>query len=124
MDATEREVREAEEHLRSAMLANDVDALRRLLHDEVRFSGPDGTIATKEDDLSAHAARRLRLTSLGIGDMQIRMDGSDVVVTVRAILAGTFDGAVCDGTYRYDRRWRKTGDQWQIIAGGVKALQP
>ncbi len=115
------EVRDAEERLRAAMLTNDVAALGELLHDDLAFAGPDGAIVGKNDDLSAHAARRLRLTRLDLEDQQIEVDGWVAVVTVRAILAGTFDGNACDGSYRYTRTWRKDGSRWQIIAGRVTA---
>jgi ketosteroid isomerase-like protein len=121
--SSEREIREVEEQLRAAMLANDVDALRRLLHDELAFAGPDGTVVGKQDDLDAHAARRLRLTGLDIEDMQVSGDEGAAHVSVRAKLRGTFDGNACDGTYRYLRTWRKTDGQWQIVAGSV-TLEP
>ncbi len=103
------------------MLTNDVAALTDLLHDDLVFTGPDGAIVRKQDDLAAHAARRLRLTRLDLEEMHI--DGDELVaeVTVRAILAGTFDGNVCDGGYRYTRTWRKEGGRWQVIAGSVSA---
>jgi ketosteroid isomerase-like protein len=115
------EVRDAEERLRAAMLTNDISALGDLLHDDLAFTGPDGAVVGKKDDLSAHAARRLRLTRLDLEDHQIQGDGSVAFVTVRATLAGTFDGSPCDGSYRYTRTWRKTGGHWQIVAGRVTA---
>jgi ketosteroid isomerase-like protein len=121
MDSARGEIRDAEERLRAAMLANDVDALAALLHDQLVFQGPDGVSVGKEDDLAAHRARRLRLTALDLHEMEIDVDGSVARVTVRAVLSGTFDGHPCDGSYRYTRTWRKTGADWQIIGGGVTA---
>jgi ketosteroid isomerase-like protein len=115
----EDEVRDAEEALRVAMLTNDVAALGSLLHDDLAFSGPDGVMVGKTDDLSAHTARRLRLTRLDFEEQQIAVEGLVAHVTVRAILAGTFDGNPCDGRYRYMRTWRKVDGRWQIVAGGV-----
>lgn len=116
---------QAEAQLRAAMLGNDVATLARLLHDDLAFTGPDGATVGKQDDLAAHAARRLQLTRLDLEDQQIEIDGALAVVTVRATLVGTFDGRVCDGSYRYTRTWRKTGDeQWQIIAGQVSLQLP
>ena len=121
METWEREVRAAEEELRLAMLTNDVAALGRLLDDELVFSGPDGAVVGKAEDLAAHAARRLRLTRLDLDDVQLSAgDDSTVVVSVRARLVGQFDGQSCDGDYRYTRTWRKRGGAWQIVAGGVR----
>ena len=119
MASLEREVQDAEDRLQAAMLTNDVDALGALLHDDLEFVGPDGTIVHKMDDLSAHAMRRLRLTALTIEDSSIEIDGTLAFVAVRAILTGTFDGNRCDGSYRYTRTWRRTGSHWQVIAGRV-----
>jgi ketosteroid isomerase-like protein len=119
MESLEQEVRDVEERLRTAMLTNDVAALTDLIHDDLVFTGPDGAIVRKQDDLAAHAARRLRLTRLDLQDMSIDVDDLVAKVTVRAILQGTFDGNGCDGTYRYTRTWRKDGGRWQVIAGSV-----
>lgn len=117
--AEEADVREAEERLRLAMLTGDVAALADLLHDELAFVGPDGVAIGKEADLAAHAARRLRLTRLDLDQARIEVTGDVALVTVRATLAGTFDGAPCDGSYRYTRTWRKASGRWQVVAGRV-----
>jgi ketosteroid isomerase-like protein len=119
MNPLEREIRDAEERLRTAMLTNDVVALADLLHDDLVFTGPDGAVVRKQDDLTAHAARRLRLTRLDLQDTTVDIDDLVARVTVRAILAGTFDGNICDGSYRYTRTWRKEGGRWQVIAGSL-----
>jgi ketosteroid isomerase-like protein len=121
MNPLEHEVHDAEDRLRAAMLTNDVAALIDLLHDDLVFAAPDGAIVGKKDDLAGHAARRLRLTRLDFEDAHIEVDGFVARVTVRAILAGTFDGGICDGSYRYRRTWRKDGGRWQVIAGSVSA---
>ena len=119
MKPLEQEIRDVEERLRTAMLTNDVAALADLLHDDILFTGPGGGIVRKQDDLAAHAARRLRLTRLDLEDTKIDIDDLVAKVTVRAVLAGTFDGNICDGAYRYTRTWRKDGGRWQVIAGSM-----
>ena|SRR5579864_6642165 len=119
MKPLEHEVRDAEERLRVAMLTNDVAALTDLLHEDLVFTAPDGAIVAKEDDLAAHAARRLRLTQLDLEEASIEVEDFTARVAVRAILAGTFDGNVCDGRYRYTRTWRHEGGRWQVVAGSV-----
>jgi ketosteroid isomerase-like protein len=119
MKTPEHEVRDAEERLRVAMLTNDVATLTDLLHDDLVFTAPDGACVRKQDDLAAHAARRLQLTRLDLDGACIDIDGFVARVTVRAILAGTFDGTVCDGSYQYTRTWRKGGGRWQVVTGRV-----
>ena len=121
MGALEDEVRDAEERLRTAMLSNDVVVLADLLHEDLVFRGPDGAILRKEDDLAAHAQRRLRLTRLDLEHTRIDADELVANVSARATLAGTYDGTPCDGDYRYARTWRKDDGRWQVIAGSVRS---
>jgi hypothetical protein len=44
--------------LRAAQLNADVEMLGRLISDSLLFTGPDGNLATKADDLAAHASSR------------------------------------------------------------------
>lgn len=53
IDSTET-LRAAERRLQAAQLASDVPALTELLDDAVLFTGPDGKLYSKEDDLNAH----------------------------------------------------------------------
>ena len=53
VDLTEA-LRAAERRLQAAQLASDVPALTELLDDSLLFTGPDGGLYTKEDDLNAH----------------------------------------------------------------------
>ena len=45
---------ELEERLRAAQLGADVAALDRLLADELLFTGPDGNLGAKAQDLESH----------------------------------------------------------------------
>ena len=49
-----------EEQLRAAQLGADVVVLERLLDDDLLFTGPDGRLATKEEDSETAVARRGR----------------------------------------------------------------
>jgi hypothetical protein len=53
----------AENELQQSVLAGDVAALAQLLHDDVRFTGPDGRLVTTEQDLETHRSGVLEVTS-------------------------------------------------------------
>ncbi|PMS16159.1 DUF4440 domain-containing protein [Trinickia dabaoshanensis] len=108
---------EHERMLRQAMLENDVDVLSRLLADELVFTGPDGRVLSKDDDLSVHRNKLLRLDRLDLYDSQIHSIGSFVLVTTKAKLAGRFASTPFDGDFAYTRLWRQNGAGWQIVAG-------
>src|SRR5688572_1308082 len=52
--ARSSEIAELEAELRRAQLDGDVAALDRLISDNLLFAGPDGALATKQQDLEAH----------------------------------------------------------------------
>lgn len=113
----EAEIARAEEALRAAMLAGDVTALSALIDDRLVFTGPDGTVMDKDQDLSAHASGVLNLTEIDLTEGQFHPVGDMVLATTKAMLAGTFGGMTIDGTYAYTRLWSRASGQWRVIAG-------
>jgi hypothetical protein len=49
-----------EARLRAAQLTSDTDELNDLIADELLFTGPDGQLGTKAQDLKAHATGSVR----------------------------------------------------------------
>lgn len=123
VDSIEQEVREAEEKLRLAMLANDVEALRGLLHDELTFTGPDGDIVYKDDDLDAHSKKRLKLSGLVLEGLEVKVAGPVAHTSVKAQLTGTYDGEKIDGPHKYTRSWKKQDGRWQVFTGRVTPMR-
>jgi hypothetical protein len=50
--------------LQAAQLTSDVDALAELIDDTAQFSGPEGNLYSKRDDLRVHETGHLVLTRL------------------------------------------------------------
>jgi ketosteroid isomerase-like protein len=46
----------AEKQLQQAMVNNDVQALERLLHDDLVFIDVEGNVQGKRDDIESHAS--------------------------------------------------------------------
>ncbi|MEU7758424.1 MULTISPECIES: nuclear transport factor 2 family protein [Micromonospora] len=55
-------LRAAERRLQRAQLSSDVAALDRLIDDRLVFSGPDGRLYSKQDDLHVHRSGRQTMT--------------------------------------------------------------
>ena len=106
-----------EDALRAAMLSNDVAALAELLDDDLVFTGPDGRVLTKEDDLSAHREKLLRLDRLDIDETRAHCIGEMILTTTQAALAGYFGSMAFDGVFAYTRLWRRSGTVWRVVAG-------
>jgi len=118
----EVEVLEYEERLRTAMLAGDVAALDRLIADDLAFVGPDGRVATKEDDLAAHRSGAVRFESIEYGERHTRVLEGAVFTTVVTELVVWVNEQRFEGLYRYLRVWRTLPSGWQVVGGQVSAL--
>ena len=115
-------LRACEAALRRAQLASDVAALDRLVDDALVFTGPDGAVYGKADDLDAHRQGLIRITRLEPSEERIQRFGNIAVVSVRMEMAGTFRGAAFAGPFRYTRVWCHRPDGWRIVAGHVSAV--
>lgn len=113
----EAEISRAEEALRAAMLAGDVSALSALIDDRLVFTGPDGTIVNKDQDLSAHASGILKLTGIDLTEGQFHPVGDMGLAATKATLTGTFGDMTIDGIYAYTRLWSRASGKWRVIAG-------
>lgn len=116
-----------EERLRAAQLAADVAALDALLDEALLFTGPDGALATKAQDLAAHASGAVRFLAHEPEALHIRRVGGDVAVAaLRARLTVAVGGELVEGTYRYTRVWAREGgaavDAWRVVGGHVSAV--
>ena len=112
----------SERALRAAQLTGDVTEIERLLDDSLIFTGPDGAIYGKQDDLDAHRRGLVHFTRLDPSEERMQRYGSVAVVSVRMEMSGTFHGAPFAGPFRYTRVWREQPEGWRIIAGHVSAV--
>ena len=113
-----------EAELRAAQLAADVPALDRLIATELLFTGPDGQLGTKTQDLEAHASGVVRFRSHVPEELRVRRVGTDVAVTaLRARLEVEVAGTLVRGTYRYTRVWAREADgAWRVVGGHVSEV--
>ena len=108
--------------LRQAQLASDVAALDRLVDDALVFTGPDGAVYGKQDDLDAHRRGVVRIQRLDPSEERVQRFGSLAVVSVRMEMSGTFHGSAFAGPFRYTRVWCARPEGWRIVAGHVSAV--
>ena len=122
--AADAEIVALERRLRAAQLAADVAALDALIADALLFTGPDGRLATKAQDLEAHRSGAVRFRAHEPEELRVRRVGADVAVTsLRARLAVEVAGALVQGVYRYTRVWaREDGGPWRVVGGHVSEV--
>lgn len=119
----EASLSDCEAALRRAQLASDVRELDRLVDDALVFTGPNGAVYGKQDDLDAHRRGLVRIARLEPSEERIQRFGHIAVVSVRMEMSGTFEGAPFAGPFRYTRVWRAHPDGWRVVAGHVSAVQ-
>ena len=119
---SEASLHACEAALSRAQLASDVGELDRLVDDSLVFTGPNGAVYSKNDDLDAHRRGLIRITRLEPSEERIQLFGHIAVVSVRMEMSGTFEGVAFAGPFRYTRVWRAIGDSWRIVAGHVSAV--
>jgi ketosteroid isomerase-like protein len=124
--APEPEIVALEARLRAAQLAADVEALDSLISDALLFTGPDGQLGTKADDLAAHGSGAVRFRAHEPEELRVRRIGADVAVSaLRARLTVEVGGTLIQGTCRYTRVWaREDGGPWRVVGGHVSEVPP
>ena len=111
-----------EERLRAAMLTGNVAELDALIDDRLLFIGPDGRVYGKQDDLELHRSGAEQVTRADFEEIQVEQHGLIAISTVRASMAGTFQGESFEGHFRYIRTWLRSEHGWRIVAGSVCAI--
>lgn len=118
------EITELEARIRAAQLTADIRALDTLISDDLLFTGPNGELGTKAQDLEAHGSGAVRFRKHEPEELRIRRIGENVAVTaLRANLTVEVAGNSVSGTYRYTRVWaRENSGPWQVVGGHVSEI--
>ncbi|GIG69298.1 nuclear transport factor 2 family protein [Phytomonospora endophytica] len=115
---------DAESRFQTALLNNDVSALDAFLHEDVRFTGPDGSTIDKAADMAAHRAQTLLLTEVGEVSREVQV--IDGIGVTRAVLhlVGTVADDKIDATLAYTRTWAPSANGWVIAAAHGSVVSP
>jgi hypothetical protein len=123
-DDPEDLLRRAERRLQAAQLGSDVAELSALLDERVLFTGPDGHLYTKQDDLEIHRTGRQVIATVDEQDLRVVVAGRTGVTCFYGRVAGTLDGEPFQAHMRYTRTWAYDDDRgWQLIAGHASVVQ-
>jgi ketosteroid isomerase-like protein len=115
--AAKQQVEALEEQWRQAQLGGDVAAMDKLLSDDYIGISITGQVNTKEQQLDRMRLHKVALTKLDLGDRQVKLIGSIAIVTSRAEVEGTNEGASVKGTFRYTRVYQRLpSGVWKITS--------
>lgn len=112
----EAAIEQCEERLRLAMLASDVDALSKLLADDLIFIDHQGRRVGKAEDLQIHRSGVLELAQIEILDRVIRPLDNAALVSLRARVTGAYYGEKFSEKLVYTRVWSRKSDVWTVIS--------
>ena len=118
---TDQEIVSLEARIRAAQLNADVTALNELISDDLLFTGPDGQLGTKAQDVEAYRSGTVKFLAHVPQELRIRRVGANVAITsLRAELAVDVAGIISRGIYRYTRMWARENEKlWQVVGGHV-----
>lgn len=108
----------ADRRLQAAQLESDVEALDALIDDRLVFTGPDGQLYSKQDDLRVHRNGEQRLTRVEEETLDVLVAGRTGVTWFLGTLAGSVGGESFVARVRYTRTWVDEGG-WRLIAAHV-----
>lgn len=113
----EAQIADAEERLRLAMLASDVNVLDELLASDLIFTNHLGQLLSKEADLSAHKSGDLNISVLKSSEQKILfLADNAAIVSVRVQVVGEYAGKPAGGDFRFTRVWsRLPNNKWQVM---------
>ncbi|MBF5030783.1 nuclear transport factor 2 family protein [Micromonospora sp. ANENR4] len=113
-------LRAAERRLQRAQLSSDVAALDRLIDDRLVFTGPDGRLYSKQDDLHVHRSGRQTMTRVDEEDLAVLVAGDTGVTWFLGTVEGTLAGEPFLARVRYTRTWILDEDEgWRLLAAHV-----
>ena len=113
-----------EARIRAAQLSADLTALEDLISEDLLFTGPDGQLGTKKQDIEAYRSGTVKFMAHIPEELRIRRVSADVAVSsLRTQLTVAVAGNLSRGTYCYTRVWaRENGRTWRVVGGHVSLV--
>jgi ketosteroid isomerase-like protein len=114
--AIEREILEADDIRVKGLLSNDIDAVEKLLGDDLTYVHSSGRLDTKETYMDALRSGRTRYLTMDLSEVEVRGLGDTGVIT------NIFDAKVqtANGEVTLHSRallvYAKRDGRWQLIA--------
>ncbi|GAA3761804.1 hypothetical protein GCM10022225_54430 [Plantactinospora mayteni] len=122
-DSRVEALRAAERRLQAAQLASDVAELDRLIDERLVFTGPDGRLYGKQDDLRVHRTGEQALTEVEEAELTVLVSGDTGVTWFLGTLAGTLADTPFTARVRYTRTWIHADESgWRLLAAHVSSV--
>ena len=124
-ESIKSQIETAEEQLRLAMLASDVELLDALISPSLIFTTHFGTVISKQNDLEINRSGALKFRSIKPSERKVLILGGPAYISVRVRMSGTLGDSPFKDDVRFSRVWQPSQDKaWQVVAGQVTVVQP
>jgi ketosteroid isomerase-like protein len=128
--AKDKKSASVEEHLMKlerdavdAMKRNDISFLENLEAPDYLFIDPAGMVHTREEDLAIARSGDLKIESMNIDEMKVRVYGDTAVVTGQSTVKGAFKTQDISGKYRWTDVFVKRNGKWQLVNAQLTPVQ-
>jgi hypothetical protein len=105
---TEKDIVEAEEQLRKAMINSDTAALDSLLAPDLIFTNHLGQLINKETDLTVHKSGMLTIKEILPSEQHIKIYEHYAVVSVLVEIEAQYDDNIMKDKLRFTRVWTRS----------------
>jgi hypothetical protein len=120
---SEESLRAADRRLQAAQLGSEVAVLDELLDARLVFTGPDGLLYGKDDDLHLHRSGEQKITAVDEEELIVLVHDRTGVTCFLGHLAGTFKGSTFAARMRYTRTWAYTDETgWRVVAAHASMI--
>lgn len=122
--ADDEEIVLLEAQIRAAQLNADITALDELISDDLLFTGPDGQLGAKAQDIESYRSGTVMFLEHVPEELRIRRVGANVAISsLRAQLVVDVAGMISRGIFRYTRVWAREEDGiWRVVGGHVSPV--
>jgi ketosteroid isomerase-like protein len=117
-----REVAEASEKLRQAILNRDADQLRQMMAINYQLIGSMGRSIDRTDAINVIAFEMTDFDVVDTDIQGIKAEGDAASETGNAYVRGSFRGELFSTTYRYVRHWQRENGQWKLVSTNIQGL--
>ena len=115
------EIQQLERDLARAVVAVDVDTIRRIEAPTYVYTGSDGRVGRREDFIQGHQTAR-PVRSLSFDDMIVEVYGDAAVVRGVQTVERVADGVPIRSVSRYTRFYVRFPQGWQAVAAHASPI--
>lgn len=105
-----------------AIVRHDVGFLERTEADDYIYTGPDGIVTHKADEIAGAKAEFVRIDSFKHSDMNVQVYGDSAVVTGATTLKGKAGNVDLSGDFRWTDVFVKQDGQWRVVASQATSI--